>query len=896
MLLQKLKWMAVGIALTASSVYIYNHRDSFRNLGGSNHNTGLVNQVNPEFATYISAFTTGYISTGSTIKIKFANEFSGSTELNKPLSEEYFSFSPSIEGEAYWKDSQTMEFKPKERLKPGQLYKATFHLEKLIEVKKELQGFEFHFQAIKQSVNLEAKELKSYGNNDFNYYSLSGSISSADFIKADNIEQTLVAKLDNKVTPVKWMHNDKGTEHKFLIDSIERSSSASKLLLDCNTANIGLTYNSSKTYVIPAKANFQLLNTKAASDNEQFVQLTFSNPIDENQSLEGLITLTKADNTNTQNDYEENGKADDIKYVVNNNNVLIYPNKVKAGSYLLKISAGVRDTKGQSLGSESKHNIVFNEVKPAIRFVGEGSILPSTGGLNIPFETVNLKAVDIKIIKIYENNMLQFLQNNDLNGTSQLAQVGKKIIEKRLNLGITNPSDFGTWKKSSIDLSGLIKAEPGAVYKIYLSMKKSYSTYPCLGNSDNDKFEMEELKEPNEDEPAYFGYYYYEDEYGSYYDENDADEDYNWNDRDNPCKAYYYRQYERTVSKSILASDLGLTFKKGNDGSYLAVVNDLVTTKPMNDVTIELYDYQKQLITSMNTNKDGQAFINPNQRPYFIVAKKNNQRSYLRLDDGTTLSLSMYDVNGEAIKKGLKGFIYGERGVWRPGDSLFLNFILEDKQSSIPANHPIVFELTNPQGQLYKRQLSTKGINGFYNFSTATDKNVPTGLWNVEVKAGAVKFSKSIRIEAIMPNRLKIEVNIGDNKLIVGTKPTPVTLHTQWLTGAVAHGLAANIGISFSQAQTSVDKFKGYNFDDNTNRFETQNLVVFDGNVDDNGNTNFPLKTDLQKSAPGFLKANVTTRVFEQGGAFSIDRFSIMYSPFDYYCGIKLPEGEKNTG
>lgn len=897
MLLQKLKWMTLGIALTAGSVWIYNNIGSLKNLSGSNHNSGIVNQINPEFATYISAFTTGYISTGSTIKIKFANEFGGATELNKPLDKDYFSFSPSIEGEAVWKDAQTIEFKPKERLKQGETYKATFHLDELIEVKKELEDFEFNFQAIKQSINLDANELKSYSSNDFNFYSMAGTISSADFLKAEEAEQTLSAKYDGKVVNVKWMHNDKGTIHKFLIDSIERPSLlASKLVLECSGKPINLEYNASKSYEVPTKGSFQFLNAKVGTDNEQYVQITFSNPIDESQGLEPWISLIKSDNTSTRNDYDENNdKTNDVKFIVNGNSILIYPNNVKSGSYKLTIGAALRDMQAQTLGKQSEHSIVFDDIKPAIRFIGEGTILPSTNGLNMPFETVNLRAVDVKIIKIYENNVLQYLQNNDLNGNSQLAQVGKKVIEKRINLGITNPADFGVWKKFSLDLSSLIKAEPGAIYKVYLSMKKSYSTYPCLGNAESDKFEMEEIKEPKEDEPAYFGYYY--DDYGSNYSyEEGEDEDYNWNDRNNPCKAYYYRQYERTVSKSIMASDLGLTLKKGNDGSYFAVVNNLVTTEPMNDVTLELYDYQKQLIQTSKTNKDGQAFITASQRPYFMIAKKDQQRAYLRLDDGGTLSLSMYDVSGEAIKKGLKGFIYGERGVWRPGDSLFLNFILEDKQSTIPANHPVVFELTNPQGQLYKRMLSTKGVNGFYNFSCATDKNVPTGLWNVEVKVGSTKFYKGVRIEAIMPNRLKIEVNVGDNKLVQGTKPTQVSLHTNWLTGAVAHSLPANIGVSFSSIPTEFDKFKGYNFTDATARFDAQNITIFDGNVDDNGNASFPLNLDLQKNAPGFLRANFTTRVFEQGGAFSIDRFSMTYSPFDIYCGVKLPDGEKNTG
>lgn len=890
MLLNKIKYMAIGVAMTAGVVLIYNNRDVFKNLTGSNKNGGITNKINPEFASYISAFTTGYISTGSTIKIKLSSEFANTTQLNTPLKESYFSFDPKIEGEAVWKDGQTMEFKPTGRLQPGQIYKATFHLNKLMEVKKELQDFEFQFQAIKQSAQLQVNDLKSYHSNDVDFYSLAGNISTADFADGGLVEKALDAKLDSKNLNVKWVHNEKGTLHKFLIDSIERpGSSTGNLSLNCDAKALDVTYTAKQSYEIPAKGELVLLNTRVISaDADPYVLVNFSNPIDQNQSLEGLITIANLTET---------------KYIVNNNQVLIYPAKAKSGSYVLKVE-GVKDTKGQYLKEASEHNIVFTEVKPAVKFSGTGNILPSSNNLSMPFETVNLRAVDVKIIKIYENNVLQFLQTNDIDGNGNIAQVGKKIIEKRINLGITNPADYGVWKKFSLDLGSLIKSEPGAIYKVYLSFKKAYSTFPCVGNGGDDKFEMEEIKAPeDEDNTSYFGYYYdeysynYDYEYeGEYGGDGDASDEYSWSNRDNPCKAAYYRQYGRSVSRSILASDLGLTLKKGNDGSLFAVVNDLVSTKPMSGVEIELYDYQKQLIITSKTNSDGQAFISPGQKPYFLVAKKDKQRAYLKLDDGSTLSLSMYDVSGDAIKKGVKGFIYGERGVWRPGDSLFLNFILEDKLGSIPANHPVQFELMNPQGQLYKRILSNKGVDGFYNFSCATDKNAPTGLWNVDIKIGSMHFSKSVRVEAIMPNRLKIEINVGDNKLLIGTKDNIVKLHTNWLTGAMARGLAANINVSLSSLRTEFPKYPDHNFDDQTIRFEAQQITIFDGKVDENGNANFPLKLDLGKNAPGLLKANFNTQVFEQGGAFSVDRFSVDYSPYAYYAGIKMPEGEKNSG
>jgi uncharacterized protein YfaS (alpha-2-macroglobulin family) len=36
----------------------------------------------------------------------------------------------------------------------------------------------------------------------------------------------------------------------------------------------------------------------------------------------------------------------------------------------------------------------------------------------------------------------------------------------------------------------------------------------------------------------------------------------------------------------------------------------------------------------------------------------------------------------------LKGFIYGERGVWRPGDTLFLSFMLEDEKKVLASHSP----------------------------------------------------------------------------------------------------------------------------------------------------------------------------------------------------------------
>ena len=59
-------------------------------------------------------------------------------------------------------------------------------------------------------------------------------------------------------------------------------------------------------------------------------------------------------------------------------------------------------------------------------------------------------------------------------------------------------------------------------------------------------------------------------------------------------------------------------------------------------------------------------------------------KAWLRLAENSALSLSNFDVSGQHVQMGVKGFIYGERGVWRPGDEIYLSLILEDKLGVLP--------------------------------------------------------------------------------------------------------------------------------------------------------------------------------------------------------------------
>ena len=85
-----------------------------------------VTEINPEFAAYISAYTSGSISNKGTIRVVLATDYTGEVDLNQPSKLNIFSFTPFIEGETWWIDKRTIEFRPKEALPNGVRYTAEF--------------------------------------------------------------------------------------------------------------------------------------------------------------------------------------------------------------------------------------------------------------------------------------------------------------------------------------------------------------------------------------------------------------------------------------------------------------------------------------------------------------------------------------------------------------------------------------------------------------------------------------------------------------------------------------------------------------------------------------------------------------------------------------------------
>lgn len=853
--------------------------------------TGQRKDITPsaEFAPYISAYTGGVISRQATIRIELAQDLP-MVDLND-LKENPFSFSPSLKGTAHWLDNNTIEFVPEAgELQPGELYVGAFRLGDFISVKKELEEFEFSFRVQERNFTIYTETPTITEAHPANL-SIKGEIQFSDAVELTEVEKMLSATgQGNSSFPVRLSATDNPARYAFALDSIPRYAEAYTLRLKANGKAAGIHQQQTIEVSIPAKDEFRFLSAQRIAQPENGLEIVFSSPLSTTQDLKGLIEIKEIPTAVFQ---------------IKDNKVYAYfdenTSRQANGVLTLLVHEGVKDYHNQPLGTP--HTLSFGEqnIKPQVKLRTDAAILPDSKNLLVPFRAVNLYAVDLSVVRIFENNVLTFLQTNTLESSNELRRAGRLVYKKTLQLDQDASKDIHQWNDYSIDLSGLIQQEPGAIYRIYLSFRQEYSAYPCGGETPRLSLAETSANRPltqvntnglTEAENAEWNipqsYFYYNG--GTEYDWSI----YDWKERENPCHPSYYMNTDLVASCNVFASNLGLIVKGNSLNKLWIAVNNLLNTSPVAGAEITVYNFQLQIIGTGRTNGEGFAEITPQGVPFIVCAKDGKQKAYLRVVAGEDQSTSRFDTGGRKIEKGLKGFIYGERGVWRPGDTLHLSFILEDQTRRIPDNHPVTLEIYNPRGQFYSKNISTQGLNGFYTFHVPTRTDDPTGQWNAYIKVGGSTFHKSLRIETVKPNRLKISTQLPTALLQAAQKQVPATLTSSWLTGATASGLKAKMEMSLSKVNAQFTHYERYTFNNPATEFTIQKMEVFDGKLDANGKASFALKLPEAPNAPGMLNATLTTRVFEPGGDASIYTQTIPFSPFTSYVGINLnqPEGQ----
>lgn len=823
----------------------------------SNKDVRLIEPLEEKYGAYISSHTKGEISISDKLTVRFAKNVIEASDVGTIVDDKLYSITPKVKGTAKWIDKSTMVFTPNIMLDYDEQYILRVSLYKLYQdVPKDEELAEIGFNTRELDIKIVFNRMQ-YPSNVKKELTQNGRIKTNDMVDNSEIEKMLSAKFDGKNMDIEWEHIS-GTHHSFVIKGITRKDKEQKVNIEWKDKSYNTAFAGNYDLNVTPIGVFEISSSTINKEEKRAIKLSFTNELDKRQSLDGLIRIQ---------DYQ--GK---YKYDINGSQVIVYPQQKVKSPFTILVDQGIQNYDGKKLNTSYSSSLSFEPIKPAVRLLGKGVIVPYNDEIIFPFEAVNLKGATVEIFKVFNDNILQFLQSQSLNDNYSMDLVGRIIHQEEINLAALNvEQNDANFVRYALDLRSFITPDPGALYQIRIGF---------------DRDDVDEYSCKNEEvEPAIVSK---RDGFTSIMRYSNNYDGYQWDHRNNPCKPAFYNQ-SRFISRNVLASNIGIIAKRSKDNTVNLALSDLKSIEPIVGASITFYDFQQQEINSITSGSNGQVSTTLERKPAFAIIKNGQEFGYLNLQDRHANSLSDFDVSGKSKKDGFDGFIYGERGVWRPGDTMFLNFMLEiDKE--VPSDHPISMVVKDARGKQKYTKTTTVHLDHVYHFPVPTEDSDPTGNWSATVTVGGATFQKNLKVETVKPNRLKIDYTLDEKESLKLYDNNTVSFSSKWLHGAVADQLKAKVDLQIVPINATFPNFLSYNFNDPARKIEPQPMTVFDENLDENGIGQISIEGTEDWLPPGKLKANFKTKVFEKGGSFSEDNFSVQADLYQSYVGIKIPK------
>ena len=815
---------------------------------------------------WISAYSPELVDSDSKIRIEPTDNLRELIDYQTSL-DGVFHFSPKVNGTArFGSAGRFIDFYPDQgELKEGQEYECSVNMARLSGIDT-LSNFTFRFRVIRREVKMADMVVRIDPQNA-DMAVVSGKLVFS-HPTAESAADSQLFSCSDKDALVNVTRTDDQKVLNFVVSNIERKENDRKVTV--RYASITSSATISNNLVIPGLREFKLHSATNVNSSDSYISLEFTDPLDARQDLDGLITIDRCDVSRI----ERNGAS-----------VRVFYNASGLANYTLNVSDMVRSSDGRNLQSDFVQEFTQELIPPAIDVPMSGSILPDGNNLIFPFKAVNLAAVDVEVVKVYADNVLHFLQDNEIDDHDGLRRAGRLIFKKTIRLDENKSLNLHQWQNFSINLNGLFKQERAAIYNIRLSFRKAYSLYDRTEAGDFDVISGVTEEDEEEWDKTYAYTYRNAPDYNWW--------DYSWSEIDDPSKASYYMDSDRMREYNLLASNLGIIVKKADNDRVWTVVTDIMTAAPLSGVKVTAYNYQLREIGSGKTDSRGFADFQLSGKPFIVTATDGVSTSYLKVTDGKEKSTSLFEVSGKSNPGGIKGYVYGERGIWRPGDDIHLTLIVEDKERTLPSNHPVTMELFTPDDMLYDRQVLTKGVNGFYTFCIKTTDDVLTGRWCAKFHVGGSVFNHQVQIETIKPNRLKVNLDLPE--VLSAESDTKVGISATWLTGVIAKGLKTSLEVTLYNNDKPFKEYPKYRFSNPLLNFSESTYELGVGLLDDFGNATLDVRMPVPDNAPGMLQANFLCRVAEVGGDESITSKSLRYSPFSSYVGVDLSDGEYET-
>lgn len=785
-----------------------------------------------EIASLVSHVPGQVVTPKSEIRVRFVDPVSSAGLSGTLLPDVTCSFRPRLRATARWEDSRTLVFTPTRPLRRDVAYSGTLDLRKLLG--RDLPSLSFSFRVPRVDlVSLSGRFVSLDA--DSSSLAYRGRLLLSEPIERDRLAAAVTLRVGGRRQRLEWDGPLAGTaEYSFQSPALARGEKPLEVDIRVAGRSLGLAEDRALLVTLEARERFSLAGVEALREKkQQGFRLDFSDPLDPRQSLEGLVQIQPEANATFR-------RAGSSLYLLGD--------FTPGARYTVRLDSHLRSDLGREAGETREVELTAADMEPAIAFLSSGVFLPSSNGQKLGFKSVNLRRIRATVMRVFENNIGQFLQTESLapnasrtesfNGW-ETQRVGVVIAEETFEVGERS----NTWVVSALDLDRVFARESKGLYLV------------TLGYAEEDI-----ITSP-------------------------------------PDHEYY--QWQSEVYKPVIATDIGLTYKHAS-GTALVYATDLVNARPLPGVAVTLKSYQNQTLAAGTTDARGFVqFEDVADGVFFVVGERGDQRGIIKLNE-MAWDLAAFDTGGQEVTgDGTRAFIYTERGVYRPGDEVNLSLVVRNRDDSFPQDHPLTFRLWNPRGQKVIERVGTAGRDGFTTFTFSTSPDDPTGSWRVELVAGSRTFTHEIRVETVVPFRLKVLVEPDRPALGPLDRSLDFNLKSSYLFGAPAAELSAEVFVTLKSVVKTFQKFPGYVFANEALDYESSRTQVYAGLLDVQGTARIRWGLPSLGGTPSALEAEISARVLEKGGRPNLRNLAVPIDPFDRYVGLRRPDlswGYARTG
>ncbi len=483
-------------------------------------------------------------------------------------------------------------------------------------------------------------------------------------------------------------------------------------------------------------------------------------------------------------------------------------------TYELTLATTLRGTVGGQLASTYAKEIVFGELSPTIAFMSKkGMYLSARGSRALAMRIVNVPRVRISVFRIYENNLLHAVRQARSYGSWE-AQTGAYYDFNYL--GLEDYAD--TVMTQEVETSTLGAMEKGVVAF-------------TLDVSDHTQRK------------------------GLYIVKVQSTED-EW----------------MRASKLVSLSDIGIIAKEGPD-KLTVFANSIGTAEPLAGVELSLISSNNQIITTIRTNSDGVANLENLRQAYgsfklgMITAQKGADYTVLITHD-TRVDQSRFDVGGVRDNaSGLQAFIYGNRDIYRPGETIHLNTIVRDKAWKPFVNTPFKLRILMPNGKEFRTVRLTPNEQGAATAEVPLSANALTGMYHIEAVTATdvIIGSYNVAVEEFLPDRVKLNVNASVD-VVRPLEPFNVTINAMSFFGAPSANRKYEVNMRLRSKAFAAKKYPDYDFTIKSENATQRADVVRTGTLDAQGNASQSFTIDTTVRNSGLLEASFFVTVFDEGG------------------------------